>query len=350
MNDRENWLRAIDFRRPQWIPAAVAISPLTWHTLRDDLEEVVLRHPLLFKGYKKGSVDFDHFPPAYRANEYFRDNWDCVWYGTVDGIEGMVVEHPLEDWRALDTYEPPDPRRYSERGERDWAEIERVIRKQKAQGFVTMGEGDRLFDRLYFLRGYENLMIDIATDDPHLPRLIDMLLQHSLDNARLWLELGVDCMGFHTDIGTQNALMISPAQFRKYIKPIFAQLFGLCREVGVRVCMSSDGRLLDIVDDLVECGVSMHDPQVRANTLEGIEKAYKGKMCVNLDLDRQMFAFCTPDDIRNQVREGVARLDAPEGGLMLVGALYDAAIPLQNIEALCDALETYCFKGRHPEA
>lgn len=350
MTDRENWLRALEFGHPQWIPCGAGFSPLTWHALRQDLEAVVMRHPLLFKGFKPGSVDFDHFPPVYRAGEYFRDNWGCLWYSRIGGIEGMVVEHPLADWDALKTYRPPDPKVKSERGDRDWKKIRGDIAEQKRQGRLTVGDGERLFDRLYFLRGFENLMIDIATDDPRLALLIEMLLEYEMESIKLWLELGVDAMAFHTDIGTQRGLMISPAKFRKHIKPLFKELFATCRKAGARVLLSSDGNLLDIVDDLVECGVSMHDPQIRANTLDGIEKAYKGKLCINLDLDRQMFAFCTPQDIRDQVKTVVERLDAPEGGLMVSGSVYDAQTPLENIEALCEALETHCLKGRHPEA
>ena len=55
---------------------------------------------------------------------------------------------------------------------------------------------------------------------------------------------------------------------------------------------------LTSLDDLLECGVSVHDPQVRANTIDGIAAHYKDKLCANVDLDRQMFPFCTADDIR----------------------------------------------------
>lgn len=119
----------------------------------------------------------------------------------------------------------------------------------------------------------------------------------------------------------------------------------MCRKVGAHVYLSSDGCLLDIVDDLIECGVSVHDPQFRANTLEGIVRAYKGRLCANVDLDRQMFAFCKPDDIREQVRETVEQMGAPEGGLMISGSVWDDNTPLENIEALCSALEDFCLKG-----
>jgi uroporphyrinogen decarboxylase len=189
-------------------------------------------------------------------------------------------------------------------------------------------------------------MIDIATDDPHLPALIDMLTQYELKLVKLYIDAGVDVIGFHTDIGTQRALMISPEKFRKYIKPMFKTIFQTVRDAGVLVVLSSDGRLVDIVDDLVECGVNMHDPQFRANTLDGIERAYKGKMCINLDLDRQMFAFCTPRDIHEQVRQSVERLNSPQGGLMLTGSVWDSNTPLENIEALIAAMEEHCLKGK----
>ena len=341
ISDRENWLRTVEFRRPEWIPAWVGLSQLIWKTHRERLEEVVLRHPILFPGFKAGSVDFDApYPPVYREGE-FRDNWGCLWHTASGGLEGQVVEHPLADWAALDSYRPPDPRAKSERGERDWKEIAASVARTKAAGGLVWGDGERLFDRLYFLRGFENLMVDIATDDPHLPRLVEMLTEHEMALLDLWRPLQVDFMGFHTDIGTQQALMISPAKFRKYLKPMFKTLFQSCRQAGTHVSLSSDGKLLEIVDDLLECGVSTHDPQVRANTLDGIARHYKGRLCAIVDLDRQMFPFCTPDDIRRQVEEAVVKVGSPAGGIMLAAQVYGDDIPVENIEAISAALEEF---------
>ena len=344
MDERENYLRALEFRSPEWIPCSVGLSPGMWKKYREDVETIVLKYPLLFWDYKKGDADFDQLHPAYRKGEYYRDNWGCLWYNVQEGLEGQVVEHPLADWKALDTYVPPDPLLKGDREEkRDWEKVERFFEEQKRKGLLTTGGGERLFDRLYFLRGFENLMIDIATDDPHLPRLFEMLLDYEMKLVNKWLEIGVDAISFHTDIGTQKGLMISPAKFRKYVKPMFKKLFGRCREAGTHVNLSSDGRLLEIVDDLVECGVSMHDPQLRANTLEGIARAYKGKMCINLDLDRQMFPFCKPADIRQQVKEALEVLYSPEGGLMMNAWMGGDDIHLETIEAVCRAFEELCL-------
>ena len=345
---RENYLRTIEFRNPEWIPAHIDFAPAVWHKYREDLEELVLRHPVIFDEYQRGSIDFDQFGAVCREDEYYTDNWGCTWYNARGGLEGQVVGHPLGDWDVLDTYQPPDPMLKSERGERDWEQIEKDIAGRKQRGELTRGDGERLFDRLYFLRGFENLMIDIATDDPHLPRLIEMLTDYEMRLVGKSLEIGVDIIRFHTDIGTQKALMISPEKFRKYIKPMFMKIFRTCRDAGSHVVLSSDGYLLEIVDDLIECGVSIHDPQLRANTLEGIIQAYKGKMCVNLDLDGQMFPFCQPEELRAQVEAGVKELGSPQGGLML-GAWVTPDVPLSNIEAIATAMEdfrAYWWDGR----
>ena len=342
---RDNFLKAVDFDYPEWIPCSVSFAPLVWRTYRERLEEIVLEHPLLFPEFEPGSVDYDDFPDVYREGERFTDNWGCVWYNNKGGLEGQVVGHPLESWDALSDYQAPDPDLFAERDRRDWRTVTEEIEARRENGLLTVGSGERLFDRLYFLRGFENLMVDIATDDPHLPELVELLLEHETKVVRRYLDIGVDVMGFHTDIGTQRSLMISPAKFRTYIKPLFKELFTMCREAGTRVLLSSDGRLLEIVEDLIECGVSIHDPQYRANPLEDIKRLYSGRLCVNLDLDRQMFGFCTPDDIWRHVKASVDELGRPEGGLMIAGSVWDDVTPLGNIRALCDSIETYCFNS-----
>ena len=343
---RENYLRAIEFKCPEWIPCGMHFAPLTWKTYRKDLEKIVMAHPGIFPEYKEGSVNFDEMPPVYRQGEYFRDNWGCLWYNNQEGLEGQVVEHPLADWNNLATYQSPDPMLKEERGDaiKDWKQIRKSLDDAKKKGFIAGGSGERLFDRLYFLRGFENLMVDIATDDLHLPKLIQLVEDYEMKLVNAWLPLGVDVMYFHTDIGTQEALMISPDKFRKYIKPMFKRIFQICRNSKTHVYLSSDGCHLEIVDDLIECGVSVHDPQLRANGgAKGIAKAYKGKLCVDVDLDRQSFPFVKPEELRNQVKEVVDTIGSPEGGLMIKAGIFGGDVPLKNIEAICFAFEEFCF-------
>ncbi|MCC7352794.1 MAG: hypothetical protein IT330_03475 [Anaerolineae bacterium] len=358
MNARENWLRAVEFRFPEWIPCRVQCYPAIWKRYRDDLAKVFSDHPRTMPGYRPGAIrDYDQMPTGFRRGEYLTDKWGCLRVTLQDGIAGEATKHPLADWSALATFQPPDPLSgtldpitqgigaymQGRSGPLGWDEVEAGIRAQKERGELVAGDGEKLLDRLYFLRGFENLMLDLATEPPELPRLIAMLEEYEQKLIGKWRSLGVDYISFHTDFATQQGLMMRPATFRKWLKPLFSHLFLPCREAGVHVYLSSDGRCLDVVDDMAESGVSVHDPQLRPNTVEGIAKAYKGKLCAEVDLDQQGFAFMTPQEIREQVKMVVDVVGRPEGGLMLRGVISDTGVPLRNIETLAEAMEDYCF-------
>jgi hypothetical protein len=342
MNSRENWLRAVEFRHPEWIPCRVELSPLNWRQYRGAAEEIALAHPRVFAPMEAGGRDYDEMPPGHEAG-YYRDNWGCLWHIVDEGMIGQVVENPLADWGDLATYEPPDPLTTAMWGERDWAEAEQELNRARAQGRIAWGDCESVFDRMYFLRGFDNLMIDIAEDRPELYQLVDLVETYARNLAQQWIGMGVDLVSFHTDLATQRGLMISPAAFRRVLKPMFTRIFTDCRDAGVHVFLSTDGRVVDIVDDFIECGVSVHDPQLRANTLDGIVRAYKGRLCAEVDLDRQGIPHMTTAEIRRMVRDVTVQMGAPEGGLMLIGYVYGADIPLENIEALAEAMEDYCF-------
>jgi uroporphyrinogen-III decarboxylase len=53
-----------------------------------------------------------------------------------------------------------------------------------------------------------------------------------------------------------------------------------------------------------------------------------------------MFPFGSPADIDKHIRDVVARLGMKEGGLMLT-AECAPDVPLENIEAICQAMEKY---------
>jgi uroporphyrinogen decarboxylase len=343
MDNRENYMRAATFQSPQWVPCSMSFSPFTLQRHPKELGQLMLSHPRIFPEYDPHTFDYaDEMPAVYRQGEMFKDNWGCLWANAIEGLEGQVVGHPLADWKSLETWRPPDPMKKSERGERDWRQIRANIEARKSKGLLTSGDAERLFDRLYFLRGFENLMMDFAEEAPELDKLIDILSAYEHSVVDQWLGIGVDMVTFHTDIGTQQGLMISPKSFRKHLKPLFASLFHKIRDAGSIVLLSSDGRILEIVDDLIECGLNIHDPQLRANGIDDIVKTYKGKLCVNLDLDRQSFPFLAPGELRDQVKSCLDAMFDPKGGLMLMAAMY-GEVPLRNIEALCTAFEDFCF-------
>ncbi|MFW6269148.1 MAG: uroporphyrinogen decarboxylase family protein [Bacillota bacterium] len=314
MNKAKDQIKAMNFDNPDYIPVRVSLLPATWKKYRNKLDQLVARHPIIF-GENPQKRDYDDIRGTYTKGEHV-DAWGCVWSNLKEGMEAMVTGHPVASREDVHDLEPP----------------------QEDIGFPH----GFMYLRLADLRGYENLMMDFAEEPPELKKLIDIVLNYNIQQLEKLLasEPEGEILYFGDDLGMQNSLPISPQKWRKYMKPCYDKLYGMCQEAGYSVYMHTDGHILEIIPDLKECGVDVINPQVRANGLDNLKEVCKGKICVDLDLDRQLFPFCSPEDIEEHVREAVEKLGSPEGGLWLI-AECAPDVPLENIEAICNALEKY---------
>jgi uroporphyrinogen-III decarboxylase len=195
--------------------------------------------------------------------------------------------------------------------------------------------------RLYYLRGFENLMLDIATHDERLDELIEIIIDYNARLVQKYLDLEPDFIYFGDDLGMQERLTIRPDDWRRYIKPGYARLFQMCREAGVHAYLHSDGYIVDIMPDLVEIGTSVVNPQDLCNGIDAIRERLKGRACIALDIDRQSIVpFGTPAQIDAHVEHCIAELGSPRGGLTLVAGLYPG-VPPDNVEALLSAMSRH---------
>jgi len=353
LTHRENYLRNARREGPEWMPCTVALSGATWNQLGQELEEVCARHPILFPGFEKGKRDFARIEEeiVYTPGVSFTDNWGCVWESPIEGLEGIVSGHPLADWSAMETWRPPDPMAQADRAPVDWAANLENVRKTKEAGGLTHGglPHGYLFMRLYYLRGFENLMEDVATGEPRLQRLIDILVEQNLVIVQQWLSAGVDIMEFAEDLGTQKASCIGARHFARWLTPAYSKLMQPAHESSALVALHSDGYIMDIMDELLVAGVDIINPQDLCNGIDDLAREVKGRACIRLDIDRQtVVPFGTRAEIRGLIEEEVRKLGSSEGGLEMIAGIYPPT-PAENVDALCDAMEefrTYWWDGR----
>jgi len=346
--DTENFLKVIEYDYPEWIPALFGLMPATWMKYGDDLETIILSHPTLFPDYEEGNFRRITLTRNYQKGMWV-DDWGVTWDNIEEGMAAAPLEAhvPLDSWDAWDEYVAPDPLQNDLYGDSiDWDERRAWVAEQKSEGRLAKGKiyHGAMYMRLYYLRGFENLMMDIAVKDPRLDGLTQMVLHYNLKLIGKWIDIGADYFHFGDDLGVQKSLPISPSAWRRYLKPCFAQMFGKCRENGLLVSLHTDGYILDIIPDLIECGVSLVNPQVRPNTIEGLREQCQGKVALNLDLDRQLFPFASKRQLEDHIAEAIDTLALPEGGLML-HIEFDPDISLENIETICAALEKHGCRG-----
>ena len=119
---------------------------------------------------------------------------------------GQVVGHPLEDWRKLAAYRPPDPRNpfYFERIEDDI--------KDAGDRYVVITSHFTLFERLHMLHGFARTLEDFYLEPAKIHRLLDMILefkiQHIAEAARRFGDR-VHGILLTDDWGTQQNTIVS---------------------------------------------------------------------------------------------------------------------------------------------
>ncbi len=353
LSERENYLRNATMAGPEWMPCMVVISGASRRQLGEELDAVLARHPILLPYLVRGDPDCDETEsgPAKSERWVLTDNWGCQWRSAIEGLEGIAVNPPLADWTALDSYQVPDPLVQADRAPADWEKIRQNIEAtRKADKPVTGGLAHgHLFMRLCYLRGFENMMMDMATDEPRLQQLIDMIVGHSRVIIDQYLAMGVDVMNFPEDLGTQTASIMGPRAFARWIAPAYRKLMAPSHQAGVLVYMHSDGYIMDIMDEILACGVDIINPQDLVNGIDNLAEQVKGRVCISLDVDRQSIVpFGSRWEIHDLIEEEVRKLGSPRGGLELVVGIYPPT-PSENIDAVCEALEgfrTYWWDGR----
>jgi uroporphyrinogen decarboxylase len=348
MTDREDRLRCYRRQGGRHIPVDIAITRSVW--LANDfaeVEDLFATHPRLFPGWQpaRPAGAQESFAPWQQAGINYTDSWGCVWRTAEDGMTGAVIHHPLADWGALDAFVPPDPAHHWGWGPFDWeAEKERADRVRSRGGLLTCGlRHGHTFLTLEYLRNYENLVFDMVDHEPRLRTLIDLVETFNRGLVERFTALRPDILMFPEDLGMQTGPMLSPEQFRTFIKPSYQRLMTRARACGAVVHVHSDGSILDLADDLIDAGADVLNLQDLVNGIDRIGACLKGRVAIQLDVDRQsVTVHGTPGDVDALIREEVDKLASPAGGLALKYEVY-APTPVANIRAAMDAFEHYCF-------
>jgi len=313
-------VKAMTYKNPETIPVSVFVLPALWKKFPDKIRETVSRYPQFF-GDLGEKYNYETYTPATYHEGNHTDEWGCVWSNIQEGMEAIVTNHPVKTREEIHSLAIPADR----------------------TGRIPHGF---LYLRLLDLRGFEEAMMDFAEEPPELQVLIDKVLEYNLIQTDIALKKNSGpIQNFGDDLGMQKGLAIGREKWLKYMMPCFVAIYKKVHDAGKLVYMHTDGCIWEIMSDLKQAGVDMVNPQYRANGLDNLARVCKGKIPINLDLDRQMMPFATAASITEHIRECVETLYLPEGGLGINLEL-GMDVSLEVMQGALAALEEYRhFKG-----
>ncbi len=280
------------------------------------------------------------------------DEFGVTWSMPDDSPYYMDISHSplaglsLDEIRAYPFPRGDDPTRFE--GLRD-----RVLELRENTPYaVVSGISGVVYEICWYLRGLENLFIDMMERPEVLEVLLDRTLEFWLGWFRLFLdEVGdvVDVIMIGDDLAGQNGPLFSPGIYRSIIKPRQKRLVQYIRSrTRAKVWYHSCGSVTEYIPDLLDNGIDILNPvQISARGMEPQRlKARWGDRLVfwGGGIDAQhVLPRASPEEVREHVRRNVLAFK-PGGGYVFNNVHnIQADVPPQNVVALFDA--AYEFGG-----
>jgi len=187
MTPREIVRKTLDFDRPPRIPRQLWTLPWASARYPKELKEIETRFPADICGAPWSlKTPLPTVGNPYQAGEYV-DEWGCTFTNIQAGVIGEIKRPLIADWQDLAKLRAPV----------ELLTVDRAAVNAFCRGtdrWVTAGCCPRPWERLQFLRGTENAMMDVAAEEPKMLELLQRLHEFFLQKLELWAHTDVDSL------------------------------------------------------------------------------------------------------------------------------------------------------------
>ena len=256
------------------------------------------------------------------------------------GKESELI-YPMENL-SLDDYRWPDINEFDFSGLA--AGLDAIHNLDMTTASAHAGVG---FTHHYQLRSYEKSFFDLMDDEwmeDYMGRNREFFIEYF---KRLFAAANgkIDIIRADEDLGGQENMSISPALWRQWYKPLWKEVFSICKANGAKIWMHSCGFCRDVVDDFIEIGVDILNPvpvYVRGSDPLDMKRTYGDKLAFDGGVDQiNVMVKGTPEMVRDEVRLRIEQM-APGGGFIIgPSQVFTDDMPLENIIAFFDAVHEF---------
>jgi hypothetical protein len=206
----------------------------------------------------------------------------------------------------------------------------------------------KVFNLGWWLMGFDTYAYATADNPGLIERLHAKIAELQTAVVERALEHKSVGMVWHADdMAYRTGLMVSPRTLRTQIFPAYARMNQMCKQQDVIVTFHSDGKMDDLIDDIINAGFDAFNPiEPVAMDIRALKERVNGRLSLigNVDLSYTL-TLGTPADVEEEVR-GLIRDLAPGGGYALASAnSVPEYVPWENLVAMHAAWLKY---GKYP--
>ena len=203
------------------------------------------------------------------------------------------------------------------------------------------------------LRGTETFLMDMAINPEFAQALLDQITTAVETLMKLAMQAGgkyfdmIELPG--DDYAGNTNLLISPAMFRKFIKPCIERLVKVIKEQNpnTKVMFHSDGAITKLLRDLISLGIDVIHPlePLAATDIPALKEQFGRQVSFLGGIDISHAMPGTRQDVIAETRLRLAQL-ANGGGYILAPSNHlQADVPAENVVTLFETAHEF---GRYP--
>ncbi len=201
-----------------------------------------------------------------------------------------------------------------------------------------------LLQTLYeFVIGMNDFMMMVYEDRDLVEEMLEESTVHYCKTTKALVDGGVDFVFIGDDVAFKTGLFISPKLMKEIWVPRMARIFEPAVNAGIPVMFHSDGRIDDIVEDLIDMGLSCLNPlDPYGVDYVDYKKRYGDKLCLsgNVDIEYPL-SKGTPKDIEADVKKHMEILKPGYGYIATCSHSIVNYIPHENVIAYINSIHKY---------
>ena len=239
------------------------------------------------------------FPSETLDDAHFRDAFGTVW--RTDGMTPAIVDPGLKV-PSFDGYAFPSIDTFLD------STVKADTKNRASElsdSFVIVSTGLCLWQSWY-LRGFENTLMDCAVEEDFYAELLDRLTDLTLAFVKACSDIPADAIMMGDDWGDQKGVIIGPERWRRFFKPRYARIFEAIHDQGKLAIMHCCGSAADIMGDIVEVGLDILEsvqPEAAGMNPYALKAKWGDRITFWGCLGSQhTVPFATPPEIRREIR------------------------------------------------
>ncbi len=220
------------------------------------------------------------------------------------------------------------------------------VKELQSRGFAVYYSREcTVWEMSWYIRGMENLMCDMLTDDEMATYILDRITDlHELAVCTA-AKAGVDMIFLGDDIGMQRTIMMRKELYNKWIQPRLKRIISSIKNVNPDIIVQyhSCGYIEPLIDDLIDAGIDVLNPvQPECMDFKEIYMKYGDRLSFNGTLGTQkLIPFGTPEEIKAETYRNLDIAGKSGGLLPCPTHLLEPEVPWENIMAYLEACQSY---------